>query len=72
MVFIGEKAYRTIDLGTPVYKPSNTRPLSLANTSSKLVAATLRIAVMPHIALRVHPAQKAMPGRWLVDHVLTS
>jgi hypothetical protein len=57
--------------GVPYYSPDCTRPLSLADTISKLVANTVRIALERFASCRISAFQRGfLGGRQILDNVL--
>ena len=61
---------RTAD-GQDLYEPANVRPLSITNTSNRLIASAVRLALEPALAPYITIQQRGfLPGRSIIANIL--
>ncbi len=70
MVFLPKKATILGPGGLKLYAPKDTRPLSLGNTFVKLIAIVLKTCLCRVVDPLLHPAQKCVRGRNILDNVI--
>ena len=70
MVFLPKKPSGKTFEGMSFYTAAATRPLSLGNTFVKLIATTLRIAMCRVVVPKLHPAQRCLIGKNILDNVI--
>ena len=70
IVFIPRKTFSVTGSGLKVYHPKDTRPISLSNTFTKLIAITLKAALCNIVDAKITLAQKCVAGRNLLENVV--